>query len=277
MHIQATKSNAKLIALTAYASSGKDAFADHMVREFGYEKIGFADKLYELALKLNPIIWRLPFPQRLSKIVSRLGWTEAKRIKSIRKYLQWLGSDVCRVVFGDEFWIEQTKPKILNLLQSNKSVIITNCRFENEAQFVEELGGCVVLVTRPGVGPVNDHESDQGEAFKYAIFKVINDGEIEDLKEWAHACQSAIHGTHVSPIANMAPFESAIHRTIAAGVELVLDAAAPASCEAVKWRERHKLELWPTDSDINVFVDGEIAGNIRYMDNIVEIDVKIAR
>lgn len=277
MHIQTTSTTAKLIGLTGYAHSGKDAFADHMINEFGYVKLGFADKVCELALKLNPIIWKLPFPQRLKTIVDKKGWTKAKRIPGVRRYLQWLGSEVGREVFGEDIWINTLKPKISELLSKGTSVIITNVRFENEAQYIEELGGNIVLVTRPGVGPVNGHKSDKGEAFDYAIFRVDNDGTEEDLREWAHSCQAAMHGVHSNPIANLAPFEAAIQNTIARGVELVLDAAAPASMEAAKWRERHRLELQPLDQEIKVLVDGEVAGRVRYCDNVVEIDARIAR
>lgn len=277
MQIETTKSPAKLLGACGYAGAGKDAFADIMVDEFGYVKVGFADKLYEVALVLNPIIWKLPYPKRLKKVVEQLGWTKAKRIKQVRKYLQWLGTEVFRQTFGEEFLIDQTRPTVQRHLREGKSVIITNCRFENEAEFIEELGGSVILVDRPGVGPVNGHVSDQGRAFPYAIFKVENTGDLEDLRQWAKLCQSAIQGTHPNPKVGHALFEATVQRAIAAGVELVLDAAAPASVEAEKWRSRHKLELLKLDEEICVLVDGESAGTVRYMDNIVEIDVKIAR
>lgn len=277
MQIKTESTPAKLIGCVGYAGAGKDSFADQMVKEFGYVKLGFADKLYELALKLNPIIWKLPFPQRLKTIVDKKGWTKAKRIPGVRKYLQWLGTEVGREVFGEDIWINTLKPKIESLLQNGKSVIITNVRFENEAQYIEELGGSIVLVTRPGVGPVNGHRSDKGEAFDYAIFRVENNGTEEDLRAWAHSCQAAMHGMHSNPMVNHAPFEAAIHKAIAAGVELVLDAAAPASAEAAKWRERHRLELRSIEEEIKVLVDGEVAGTVRYCDNIVEIDARIAR
>lgn len=277
MEIKTESTTAKLLGLTGFAESGKDAFADHMVNEFGYVKVGFADKVCELALKLNPIIWKLPFPQRLKTIVDKKGWTKAKRIRQVRKYLQWLGSEVGREVFGEDIWINTLKPTIAELLSKGTSVIITNVRFENEAQYIEELGGNIVLVTRPGVGPVNSHRSDKGEAFDYAIFRVDNNKTEEDLRAWAHSCEAAMHGVHSNPIVNLAPFEAAVQKAIAAGVELVLDAAAPASAEAAKWRERHRLELQPMDQEIKVLVDGEVAGTVRYCDNVVEIDAIIAR
>ena len=277
MNIETQSSQAKVVALCGYAGAGKDAFADALCELHGYTKIGFADKLYELALKLDPVIWSWPWPRKLSRIVKSKGWTAAKRIPRIRRYLQWLGTEVCRELFGEDFWIEQTKPVISQLVRDNKNVVITNCRFENEAQFIEEIGGCIVLVQRPGVGPVNEHVSDQGKAFDYAIFRVANDGTLQDLQEWANACDAAMHGVHPNPIVNLTPFEAAIQRAIACGVELVLDVAAPASIEAEKWRKRHRLELMKIDQEIRVLVDGEEAGKVRYADNIVEVDAKIAR
>jgi hypothetical protein len=277
MQISTKSTTAKLIGLTGFAGAGKDSFADHLVRELDYVKVGFADKLYELALKLDPIVWKFPFPQRLSKIVAKLGWTKAKRIKRVRKYLQWLGTEVCRDTFGPDFWVKTMDPVISGLLRDGKSVVITNCRFKNEAEYIETLGGSIVSVRRHGVGPVNNHVSDQGEAFEFSVFDVVNDRTEEDLKQWAYACHAAIHGTHPNPLRNLPPFEAAVHRALASGIELVLQIAAPASVEAQKWRERHRLEVAASTEDILVLVDGEAAGKVSYNDNVVAVEAKIAR
>lgn len=277
MKIQTKSTGARLIGLSGFAGAGKDAFADKLVSELGYIKLGFADKLYELALKLNPVIWRFPFPQRLSVLVARRGWTKAKRIPKVRKYLQWLGTEVCRDTFGKDFWIKTMDPVISGLLSKGEKVVITNCRFQNEAEYIEDLGGSVVLVTRPGVGPVNGHASDRGETFDFAVFNIQNDKGEEDLKEWAHACDAALAGTHPNTDANLIPFEAAVHRALASGIEWVLNTAAPTSEEAIKWRSRHKLSLEVITEEIRVLVDGELAGRVMYSDNVVAIDAKIAR
>lgn len=182
---------AVLVSCTGYATAGKDEFADALVRQFGYVKLGWADKLYEFALVLDPLLpvgwrdmvrncWFSPL-QRLSTLVSRLGWVEAKRIPSVRNYLQVLGTEAGRNIIGERMWVDAMKPEIIEHLACGRHVVVTNTRFANEAEAVDEMDGVTVLISRPGVGPVNGHASDSGEAFPYARYVIDNDSTIEAL------------------------------------------------------------------------------------------------
>lgn len=277
MEIHTKTTPAKLIGLTGYATSGKDALADCLVENLGYVKIGWADRIYDMALSLNPCFWYVWRPRRLKWIVDKIGWVKAKRIPKVRRYLQWLGSDVVREIIGEDAWIRATMPKILDYVRNGKSVVVTNCRFKNEAEALEKVGGYIVLVERPGVGAVNDHISESGELFSSATFRVINDKGLEDLVQWAQALDSAIEGVHPNEDMNMIPFFKAIRKGIASGVQLVLSTAAPASEMTETWMNRHRIECSYIDEGVEVFVDGKSAGKVRYSDNILEVDAKIAR
>jgi uncharacterized HAD superfamily protein len=65
-----------------------------------------------------------------------------------RKVLQWIGTDVMRKSFHDDIWIKSLKKKITILLAQGISVIVTDCRFPNEAEAIRRLGGKVILVSR---------------------------------------------------------------------------------------------------------------------------------
>ena len=173
---------ATLIGLTGYATAGKDEFADKLVEDFDYVKVGFADALYEMALWINPEVTSVEgFGLKLSDLVETKGWTEAKRIPEVRQFLQDLGT-TAREHMGVNCWVNALFPKVDKLLQSGSSVVITNCRFENEARAIKERDGALVLVERPGFGPVNDHVSDAGQCFRFADFMVSNDAGKEDLR-----------------------------------------------------------------------------------------------
>ena len=64
-----------------------------------------------------------------------------------------------------------------NGIKGLESVVITDCRFENEAAMVRSLGGIVVEIRRP-FAISNGHISDAGVEADYII---MNDGTISNL------------------------------------------------------------------------------------------------
>jgi hypothetical protein len=59
--------------------------------------------------------------------------------------------------------------------------IITDTRFPNEAQAIKDAGGIIIRVTRPGIGPVNDHPSETGLNQWKFDYEIQNDGTLENL------------------------------------------------------------------------------------------------
>lgn len=78
---------------------------------------------------------------------------------------------------------EGSEAEVFNHEISEPNWIITDTRFENEAQAIKSHGGIVIRVNRPGIGPTNGHASEvglEGYDFDYVI---TNDGTINDLVE----------------------------------------------------------------------------------------------
>lgn len=177
-----------LIGLGHQAEVGKDTAAEVLVREHGYRRIGFADKLKEFALAINPDL----YPSVASNVranegvlrtlVARYGWDEAKsRYPKVRTYLQVLGV-AAREAFGEGFWVGQALDSLVPLIDHDEiNIVISDVRFVSEAMQIKQLGGVVVKVIRPGHGAVNDHisehELDDWE-FDYVL---RNDGTKDDL------------------------------------------------------------------------------------------------
>ena len=76
---------------------------------------------------------------------------------SVRHFLQVFGTEVMRNNFGQDFWLKHMRNRIAVL----DRVVITDCRFENEAALVRELGGIVVEIRRPLI-VASAHVSDAG-------------------------------------------------------------------------------------------------------------------
>jgi hypothetical protein len=157
-----------IIGLSGYARSGKDeaAFA---LKELGFHRVAFADKLREFLYALDPIVNPTPEkyfvsskePIRLSGVIDDYGWNGYKETKysdEIRRLLQKLGTEAGRQTLWDSIWVDAAFAGI----PEDANIVVTDCRFPNEAEAVKERGGEVWRITKPGVGPANSHPSETG-------------------------------------------------------------------------------------------------------------------
>lgn len=172
-----------LIAFSGFAGCGKDAAASVLIRDHGYERVSFADPLRQMLYALNPIAGYRSMSGDLvdvQTLVDAKGWDRAKREhEEIRELLQRLGTEAGRKILGQNVWVKLAMEKASQF----SKVVITDCRFENEASAVMDMEGVVVRITRPGVGPINVHISDRGLSDKFVTYDLCNDGTLEDLAE----------------------------------------------------------------------------------------------
>ena len=167
----------QLIGLTGPAGSGKDAAAQPLTSDLGYTRVAFADPVRKALLALNP---RVCYEDRglmpLLHYVNELGWDGAKQILHVRELLQRMGTEAGRDIHGQDCWLKIAREKIN---AADTPVVVTDVRFANEAELIRELGGTVVHVKRPGVGPVNGHSSDAGVDVQLGDRVLVNDGPLE--------------------------------------------------------------------------------------------------
>lgn len=166
---------ATIVGLSGYARAGKDTLGAILVRRYGFERVSFADILRTAALALDPIVTNTS--RRLSSLVRVAGWEEAKRNPEVRSLLQRLGTEVGRNLLGPDVWVRA----LFDSLDPAGRYVITDCRFENEAQAVKAAGGVVVRVERPGTGAINQHVSETALDDWPFDLRVQNDGTVDDL------------------------------------------------------------------------------------------------
>lgn len=180
-----------LVGLAGYAGAGKDTAAQCLLRR-GWRQDAFAAPLKAMALDSNPIVGRTYRGGReivsLRSLVEVVRWEEAKKESDVRRYLQNLGAAV-RTHLGEDVWVRALEQR----REYGEDLVITDVRYPNEAEFV--LRGttregwqslrrsALIWIDRPGVGPVNDHPSDQGLVRPLCTHEIMNDGSPEDL--WA--------------------------------------------------------------------------------------------
>lgn len=151
-----------LIAFTGYAGAGKDSAAEALIKE-GWQRVAFADPVREMALVIDPWVCRddnRTTVIRLSRLVEDYDWTEAKKHSEVRRLLQRIGTEAGRNIIGKNVWIDIAMRKVAAIHAAGGKVVITDLRFPNEADAVRQLGGKIVRINRPGVGPAGDHSSE---------------------------------------------------------------------------------------------------------------------
>lgn len=175
-----------LIGLCGFARSGKDSVAKILVNEYGFEQTAFAAVMRQAALALNPIIsfeteqGLRPHELRYADCIDLWSYDKAKTMfPEFREFLQRLGTEMGRHIFGQNFWVERTMAIIE--ASPEKDWAISDCRFLNEADAVRARGGVVIRVNRDGCEAANDHISEH-ELDDYDYDYVIyNEGPLDQL------------------------------------------------------------------------------------------------
>ncbi len=134
---------------------------------------------------------------RYAELHSLVGYDYSKKCLDVRSYLQLLGTEIGRNMFGQNVWTDVARHDITTSMNEGQSVVITGMRFKNEMAMVKALGGVLVWVTRPGFAPVNDHVSDNAVGPKDFDLVLKNDGSLAELHIKAHTLVSTIQeGTY---------------------------------------------------------------------------------
>lgn len=177
----------KIVAFSGFATSGKDTAAQVLIKEYGYTRLSFADKIRESLLILNPIVQtdNRGHVFRLREVVEEEGWDEAKKTLEIRRLLQVMGTEVGRDTYDQDFWADLVSSQIYeNLYKPDcKGYVITDVRYENEVSVIASFRpySFLIKILRPDTGPVNSHSSDKGLPNHLFDTVIMNDGTIPEL------------------------------------------------------------------------------------------------
>lgn len=178
-----------LVGLIGYAGSGKDEVGSVLVRDHGFNRVAFADKVRAMARGIDPYVrverkWWWPRFVRLTSILpsddTSSSWGEVKKIADVRRLLQRLGTEGGRVVLYDDVWVDAALDDIDYV---NKDWIITDARFPNEFDAIRSRGGILLRINRRGAGPLNDHASETSMDDVQPDYIIPNNGSLEDLHD----------------------------------------------------------------------------------------------
>lgn len=161
----------QLVGICGYARSGKDTAAQGLVRERGYERLAFADRVRQLAVLTNPDL--------AARVLSAGGWEQAKALPGVREALQRLGAGA-REVLGEDVWLQAA----MRSCKPEGRYVISDVRYPNEAEAILAAGGLLFRIVRPGVEAANDHPTETAMPEDADVYHGVirNDGTVEDLQ-----------------------------------------------------------------------------------------------
>lgn len=168
-----------IVGITGAAGSGKDTLAE-MIKNDGWERLAYADALKHVCMDYLGLSYDDVYTQEgKAKFNEFWGMTN-------REILQKVGTDAMRNGFHKNVWIKIAELKLKEMLSSGKKVIVTDVRFDNEAELIESLGGCVAKIVRNNENGLSNveqaHASERGIDDKYVSFVIKNDLSKELLK-----------------------------------------------------------------------------------------------
>ena len=165
-----------IIGLTGFAQSGKDTLANMLVKDHGFKRVAFADKMKDILLILNPYVRYVNDHGavhflRVKEAVDLWGWENAKKFTEVREMLQRLGTEGGRELISEDVWI---RAAFKGISITDTRVVFTDVRFPNEAEEIQKVGGKIIRIVR-GNSPINSHTSET--AYTNQDYTIVNNGE----------------------------------------------------------------------------------------------------
>ena len=145
---------------------------------------------------------------RKEEVLDRIG-------KSPRELMQTLGTDWGRKMIDDDIWLNNLKNRITQYGEVAKHghqgafVLVTDVRFDNEAEMIKHAGGTIVKITTDReTDDVVSHESEGGVSDCLIDTVIENNGELEEFELQA---TSYINGYLGVTLYDMSEVQEVIH------------------------------------------------------------------
>jgi hypothetical protein len=134
----------KIIGLNGAAGAGKDALAKQIIYRHGWAKYAFATPI---RAALNGA-FQIPYEDMEDPVLKNKP--DYLFGRSIRYMMQTLGTEWGRELVNQEIWMLEAERRInsVRVRDMVQGIVITDCRFPNEADKIHEMGGIVVKITR---------------------------------------------------------------------------------------------------------------------------------
>lgn len=182
--------------MTGLARAGKDTVGWYLEKEYGFSRYSFARPIKEIARVMFGLTSEWVDPKDKEAIHPYWGI-------SVREMWQKIGTECGREIFFTDIWVKlaELSLKLHDIppgMESDLKVVITDVRFDNEAQWIHRQGGEVWKILRAvrSVG-VEGHKSEAG------VSRHLIDRQISNLNDKAELYRRISWALKGGPDANL--------------------------------------------------------------------------
>lgn len=164
----------KIIAMAGLARTGKDTAGNYLWEGRKYSLLSFAHpiKVMVCALLNCTFEW---LETHKDEHLPAIGY-------SPRTLMQTIGTEWGRQTLHSNFWVDIAEDKLNTFRENNvPGVVITDCRFDNEAEMIRRVGGVVCHIKRDTTEEIPIHASEEGVIYHGSDSIIINNGTLEEL------------------------------------------------------------------------------------------------
>lgn len=161
-----------LIGIAGKAGSGKDTVGNYLGSKHHFVRTAFAGPLKQMLCSIGI---NEPAREDKEKIMPEWGF-------SYRQAAQLLGTEWGRALNPD-IWLNIMERRITANIKFGAATVVTDVRFENEADLIRSRGGHIVhLLGRSYKTDNAEHKSETGVIFNAASdILLVNNGTLEQL------------------------------------------------------------------------------------------------
>lgn len=181
-----------LIGLTGKAGAGKNAVGDYLHSEHDFECMAYADPIKNaISAILDAPREALEDREVKEKEIEWLG-------KSPRQLMQLLGTEWGRGLVHPDVWllIANSRIKHLRNMANTTRIVVTDVRFENEAESIREQGGHIVHILREAPS-IAAHKSEAGVRMQSGDYVIYNERDLQHLYTQAERIYVSLTGNPV--------------------------------------------------------------------------------
>src|SRR5690554_2025589 len=159
-----------IVGVTGKARSGKDTVAMRLATHHNYHHYWFSKPMKEACAIIFGWSDDHLYGELKEVIDERYG-------VSPRFALQTIGTEWGREIINQDIWLKRAQIEV----DKNPMIVISDVRFDNEAQFILDNGGIVLRVVRDNSDSVIEHKSESGVSENLVSMTIENNGTLQQL------------------------------------------------------------------------------------------------
>ena len=167
-----------LIGLCGLKNSGKSTISKFLVQHYNFNEFAFADSLKRACIEIFGLTNEQVFGSFQDKETIDDYWNVSPRV--IMQTLGTLVRNLSKIIPNlNHVWIRKIHKKIIEL-PKNTNIVISDVRYNDEAEMIKKLGGIVIKIERKKINDQKDcHESENQQII--SDFIIYNNSSIENL------------------------------------------------------------------------------------------------